>query len=113
MPGEAPTIAYRHLLEEERARLLAELAELGFADGGSGLAYDPNFADSSQVTAERGEAEVLAVQLQESMAEVAHPLAKLDDGTYGTCEVCGRPIDPVRLEAMPATRFCIDHASRH
>ncbi|MGO9028413.1 MAG: TraR/DksA family transcriptional regulator [Acidimicrobiales bacterium] len=113
MPGNAPTVDYRRLLEEERAQLGSQLTELGFADGGSGLAYDPNFADSSQVTAERGEAEVLALQLQESLDEVAHALTKLADGTYGTCEVCGEPITPARLEAMPAARFCINHANRH
>ncbi len=113
MPGNAPTVDYRRLLEEERAQLGSQLTELGFADGGSGLAYDPNFADSSQVTAERGEAEVLALQLQESLDEVAHALTKLADGTYGTCEVCGEPISPARLEAMPAARFCINHANRH
>jgi RNA polymerase-binding transcription factor DksA len=113
MTGNAPTVDHRRLLEEERTQLASELGELGFADGGSGLAYDPNFADTSQVTAERGEAEVLAQQLQESLDEVAHALAKLSDGTYGTCEACGEPIAAARLEAMPATRFCIKHATRH
>ena len=112
MTSDAPTIDYRRMLEEERTQLLSELSELGFGDGG-GLTYDPNFADSSQVTAERGEAGVLAGQLQETLNEVAHALDKLADGTYGVCEVCGQPIGPARLEAMPATRFCIDHATRH
>ena len=79
---------------------------------GGGLDYDPNFADSSQVTAERGEAEVLAGQLQETLDEVALAIARLEDGSYGRCEVCGVAIDPARLEAMPATRFCINHANR-
>jgi RNA polymerase-binding transcription factor DksA len=113
MPGNAPTVDYRRLLEGERSQLAAELTELGFADGGSGLAYDANFADTSQVTAERGEAEVLAQQLQDSLDEVARALEKLADGTYGTCEECGDPIAPARLEAMPAARYCINHAARH
>lgn len=112
MPSDAPTIDYRHLLEEERAQLLSQLAELGYGEAG-GLSYDPNFADSSQVTAERGETEVLAGQLQDTLAEVAHALDKLGEGSYGACEVCGQPIAPARLEAMPATRFCINHANRH
>jgi RNA polymerase-binding transcription factor DksA len=111
--SDAPTIDYRHLLEEERSQLLSELAELGFGDGGDGLTYDPNFADSSQVTAERGEAEVLAGQLRETLDEVGHALDKLASDSYGICEACGRPISAPRLEAMPATRFCIDHATRH
>ena len=50
---------FAELLEHERADLVAQLAEIGFGDAG-GLTYDSNFADSSQVTAERGEAEALA-----------------------------------------------------
>ena len=115
MSSDAPTadaqVDYRQLLEEERADLRGQLAELGFGDGG-GLNYDPNFADTSQVSAERGEAAALAGQLQDTLAEVEAAIARLDQGTYGRCEVCGKPIQPARLEAMPATRFCIDHASR-
>jgi DnaK suppressor protein len=110
-PTDAPTIDYRQLLEHERRQLQSELAELGFGEGGA-LHYDPNFADSSQVTAERGEAEVLGGQLQESLDEVARALGRLEDGSYGRCEVCGQAIQAARLEAMPATRFCINHASR-
>ena len=113
MPNDASTVDYRSLLEEERAQLLAQLAELGVGEGAGGLSYDPNFADTSQVTAERGEVERLAGQLRESLGEVAHALSKLGDGTYGTCEACGAPIGEARLEAMPATRYCITHASRH
>lgn len=111
MPSDAPAIDYRQLLEDERRQLQAELSELGYGEEG-GLKYDPNFADSSQVTAERGEVEVLAGQLRESLAEVARAIARLEDGSYGVCEVCGQPINPARLEAMPATRFCINHANR-
>ncbi len=110
MASDAPVDA-RVNLEQERDELRARLAELGFGDEG-GLTYDPNFADSSQVTAERGEAEALAASLREALAEVEHALAKLDDGSYGICESCGRPIQSARLEAMPAARLCIDCASR-
>ena len=51
--------------KHERADLRRQLAELGFGDAG-GLNYDSNFADSSQVTAERGEAEALAGELREA-----------------------------------------------
>ncbi len=111
MPSDAPTIDYRQLLEDERRQLQSELSELGHGEGG-GLDYDPNFADTSQVTAERGEADALAGQLQETLDEVALALGRLESGTYGVCEVCGVAIAPARLEAMPATRFCINHANR-
>jgi len=110
--SEAPTIDYRRLLEDERQQLVSQLSELGFGDGGKGLSYDSNFADSSQVTAERSEAEGLAIQLQDSLDDIAHALDKLADGQYGICEECKEPIGAARLEAMPATRFCISHASR-
>ena len=83
----------------------------GFGDGG-GLSYDANFADSSQVTAERSEAETLALQLRDALAEVEHALDKLGQDRYGLCESCGKPIAPARLEAKPAARTCIDCASK-
>jgi RNA polymerase-binding transcription factor DksA len=116
MPNEAPTADsttdYAALLRTEQAGLRAELTELGYAGDGSGLNYDSNFADSSQVTAERGEAERLATELRESLDEVEAALKRLDDGTYGLCEVCGKPIGADRLEAMPAARLCIVDAAK-
>ena len=111
MPNNDSALDYRALLTDERTELQDRLEELGFGEGG-GLTYDPNFADSSQVTAERGEAEVLAVQLRETLSEVEQALLKLDDGTYGICSVCGKEIQPARLEAMPATPTCIECASK-
>jgi RNA polymerase-binding transcription factor DksA len=111
MPSEAALADLRAALDEERAQLRHQLADLGFGDDG-GLAYDQNFADSSQVTAERGEVEALANSLKESLAEVEHALAKFEAGTYGQCENCGQPITPARLEAKPAARLCMNCASR-
>src|SRR5213082_1505938 len=111
MPSDATQADMRVSLEEERTGLRAQLAELGFGENG-GLDYDQNFADSSQVTAERGEAEALAKSLRETLNDVEHALGKMEGGTYGTCESCGQPIAPARLEAKPAARFCINCAYR-
>src|SRR5207247_6211736 len=100
----------RASLEAEQGSLRAQLTELGF--GVDGLSFDENFADSGQVTAERGEATALAGTLREALAEVDHALTKLEAGTFGTCERCGEPISPARLEAMPAARYCIISASK-
>ncbi|MDX6352369.1 MAG: DnaK suppressor protein [Streptomyces sp.] len=108
MVNDAAELDSRALLEQERADLRHQLEELGFA----ALTYDSNFADSSQVTAERGEAEALATSLRETLDEVEHALVKIEDGTYGTCESCGDPIAPARLEAMPSARYCINCASK-
>ena len=111
MPSDATQADMRASLEEERKSLHAQLADLGFGETG-GLDYDQNFADSSQVTAERGEAEAVAKSLQETLADVEHALAKFEAGSYGVCESCGQPIAPARLEAKPAARFCINCASK-
>ena len=52
-------------------------------------------------------------KLRETLDEVERALGKLGDGSYGACEDCGRPIDPLRLEAKPAARYCIDCAAKH
>jgi DnaK suppressor protein len=103
-------VDYRTILEEERTSLQAQLAELGFGDEGK-IEYDSNFADTSQVTAERGENEALASQLRDALGDVLKALDKLERGTYGTCERCGQPISPARLEAKPASAYCINCAS--
>lgn len=94
-------------LTAERERLKIELAEIGVDSATS----DFGFADSGQVTAERGEVDALVGSLRETLADIDDALAKIDAGAYGTCEQCGRPIGEARLEAMPAARLCIEHAS--
>lgn len=110
MSNDAVIAAQRTQLEQERAELRRQLAELGFGEDGK-LNYDANFADSSQVTAERGEAETLATSLRDALDEVEKALHKMEDGTYGVCESCGQAIAEARLEAMPAAAYCITCAS--
>ena len=106
----------RDQLQEERERVREQLARLGHGASadrpGTGLDFDENFADSGQVTAERGEVEALSGQLSETLQDIEDALAKLDAGTYGECESCGQPIPEARLEAMPAARLCISCASQ-
>lgn len=112
MLSDATLSDLRASLEQERLDLRARLAEMGLSDGAGDLSFDANFADSSQVTAERGEVEALAGSLRESLGDVEAALAKLDSGGYGICEGCGEPIAPARLEAKPAARLCMECASR-
>ena len=100
--------ALRSTLEAQREQVTGQLHELG--SEGEAAAVDDGFADSAQVSAEQGEQQALAAQLREQLDEVERALARLDEGTYGRCEVCGEPIGDARLEVMPTTRFCIDHA---
>jgi RNA polymerase-binding transcription factor DksA len=101
----------RGQLQEERDRVREQLARLGHGDDAE-LDFDENFADSGQVTAERGEVEALSGQLSETLQAIEDALAKFEQGTYGECESCGGPIPEARLEAMPAARLCIACASQ-
>ena len=95
-------------LTAERDRLAAQIDSLEPSTSDSRV--DDNFADLGQVAAEQGENQALAAQLRSELEEVELALKKLDNGTYGRCETCGEPIAPARLEAMPAARYCINHA---
>lgn len=95
-------------LNNEHSQLVSQLAELG--ETGISPGFDEGFADSAQVAAEQGESRVLASQLREQLDDVEAAITRLAQGTYGVCEACGEPIGDARLEAMPATRWCIQHA---
>ena len=107
MPSKTDLDALRASLSEESGSLRRQLAELN-ADESS--AFDENFADSGQVAAEQGEARTLETSLREQLGDVDRALAKFDEGTYGVCEKCGERIADARIEAMPATRYCINDA---
>jgi DnaK suppressor protein len=101
----------RDQLQAERGRLVDQLQQMGHGPNGN-LIFDDGFADSGQVTAERGEVDALAGTLLETIQEIDDALQKFDNGTYGRCERCGEPIAEARLEAMPAARLCITCASK-
>ena len=98
----------RVALEQERDLLRTKVHELDAKE--DDLSYDEGFADSAQVAAERGENKVLYDQLRRDLDDIEKALERMDSGDWGTCEVCGDAIGPDRLEVMPATRFCIQHA---
>lgn len=101
--------AIRSQLVDEQDRLHKHIDELA-ANTDTSLSFDGGFADSGQVAAERGEYLSLANSLREQLDDVEKALEALDQGRYGLCEVCGEPIADARLEAMPTTRRCINHA---
>lgn len=49
------------------------------------------------------------VSVEAELADVEHALARLDAGTYGTCEICTTPLEEGRLIEAPATRTCGAH----
>jgi DnaK suppressor protein len=99
----------RLVFTEERQHLLQQIDELTVG-GQVDLDFDDDFSDRSLVASEQGENRSLASVLQAQLNLVERALARLDDGSYGTCEICSNLIGAARLEALPATSYCIDHA---
>ncbi|HWD24326.1 MAG TPA: TraR/DksA C4-type zinc finger protein [Acidimicrobiales bacterium] len=49
-------------------------------------------------------------EVEASLAAIERALEGFDDGSYGKCEICGKPIEPERLAAHASTRRCAAHA---
>ncbi len=101
----------RSRLEDEQKHLLAELEELraGSAQTEARREGSP-FGKREEEATESFELEkrlALERQLKAHFAEVEHALDKFQKGTYGFCDVCGQPISPDRLEALPQANLCM------
>lgn len=106
-------------LEEERTRLqgiregLQRERDDAIADAGGELSsVDQHPGDSGTETFEMEKNVSLLDQVDDELLEVEAAFQRLERGTYGTCQVCGRPIGEERLEAMPATRFCVEDQAK-
>jgi DnaK suppressor protein len=104
----------RRILEEQRVNLRREIAEQGAAPDADEVAFaqDTGFSDRSHSTEERSRLISLVRALRSNLRLVDRALTKMDAGTYGICERCGRPIGPERLEALPWAMLCIDCKQR-
>jgi len=100
-----PSADARTTLLAERERLLAGLAEGIVAP--DPMTYGSQAAAASQVFEQQRDL-ALRDKDQQHLAAVDAALARLDDGTFGTCVRCGRPIAPERLEALPWAAHCIE-----
>ncbi len=99
----------RRRLEDERDELVRQLTDLGVdpQTGEPRVEFEHGFADSGQMTAEKANLLSVAESLLETLAEVRAALDRMDAGTYGKCEACGREIPVERLEARPHARLCV------
>ncbi len=98
-------------LKDERVKLVHQLHELGATESGDltgDVDFGEGFADAAAATAERSEVLGIIENLRLLVEEVDAALAKVDDGTYGSCELCGLEIDAARMECRPASRYHVD-----
>lgn len=94
-----------------RQNLEAEIRRLT-ALGRSGVLDPADHGDAGEEGADLYEREVDRALDAEVLAELRaleEALTRVDADTYGRCEACGADIADARLEAVPATRFCVDH----
>lgn len=114
-PSVLPQTAYRRLLLDER-RLRHErrsiVDELGADDDTSSElpAEAPDEDDDASLLIERERDEGLIEEIDAALAAIDAARLRLADGTYGLCERCGEPIGEERLEILPATPVCVEHA---
>ncbi|MGZ4124765.1 MAG: TraR/DksA family transcriptional regulator [Actinomycetota bacterium] len=101
--------AVRADLEERRAELESELAALTEAprDPMGTVSFGKRVGEGTSQAVERLAQTSAAKALWTKLQDVVRALEKLDDGTYGTCDGCGGPIEPDRLEAIPWATRCV------
>jgi DnaK suppressor protein len=88
-----------------------ELEESSFGANQSDLTgemgFDEEYADAGTATFERERDLSLVNNLRDLMDRIDKALAKINDGTYGLCDRCGKPIEKLRLKALPYANLCI------
>jgi RNA polymerase-binding transcription factor len=104
------TAALRDALVHQGEELRRELIEHGADPDSEGVAFDADagFSDRSHSTEERERTIAVTRALRSNLHQVDRAVAKIDAGTYGTCERCGTEIGRERLEAIPWALLCID-----
>ena len=110
-----PEELHRRLLEE-RERLTKGLEQLKASAPPVGeLKEGSPYGKKEEGASEAFELEkrlALERRLSGLLAEVEHALQKVQQGTYGLCDICGRPIGMERLEVLPQASLCLDCKSR-
>jgi DnaK suppressor protein len=102
----------RATLEDKRERLTAELARMsGPPEATGGISFGKRVGEGTSMAIERIEQVALHDDMQVLLKDVERALAKLDEGTYGRCDVCGAEIPAERLEILPWAVLCVKDAA--
>jgi RNA polymerase-binding transcription factor DksA len=94
----------------DRVRTVREEFEGLAGDADEANGDDEHDPEGSTLAYERARVAALLADAESTLRELDQALARLAAGDYARCEGCGGPIAPERLEALPATRTCIDCA---
>jgi DnaK suppressor protein len=88
---------------ENRAASLREGANVP----SGGISFGKRVGEGTSIAIERFADVAIHDQIIQQLAAVDAALARVAEGTYGVCEVCGLPIAPERLEAIPWAATCV------
>lgn len=106
----------RARLEGERKRLIEEMEQLKSTIRPADERREGSpFGKREEEATESYELErrlTLEKSIREQLAAVEHALQKFEEGSYGLCDNCGKPIPPERLEALPQATLCLDCKAR-
>jgi RNA polymerase-binding protein DksA len=109
------TESFRRILLEERDRVLRAIENLhnetpGSLEEATGeeSSFDNHLGDTATVTYDREMDYTLEENSESVLSAIDAALRRIEDGTYGTCQRCGKAISPERLEALPYAELCID-----
>jgi DnaK suppressor protein len=97
----------QRLLDKERelVQQMARLEDEARDSGETEVRDSADDATSSQSTTDALQEDVL---LSQTLVQVRDALKRIEDGTYGKCTACGRPIEAPRLEAVPWAAYCLE-----
>jgi RNA polymerase-binding protein DksA len=110
------TTRFRDALLQERQRVEGAIENLHNENPGSvedetgEETQDQHLGDAATAMHDRSLDYTLEDNEEQLLASIDSALARIDEGTYGTCTNCGRPISEERLEALPWAELCIDCA---
>ena len=97
------------VLAERAAALRAEIGSLTVAPDDVGtIQFGKRAGDATNVAAEQLSRVSAHEQLTSVLEQIEQAQAKLEGGTYGRCDGCGKAISPARLEALPWACECVD-----
>jgi RNA polymerase-binding protein DksA len=111
--------SFKQKLLDEKKELESELGEVAKKSPNSAQGWEAtsgnievDTADDNEVADKLEEFEGnagIVKQLDSQLMEVKAALERIEKGTYGICEVCGKPIEIERLEANPSARISLKH----
>ena len=97
-------------LNRRRDELVTQIARLNAPreEGMAAIGFGKRAGDFTAIATEQEERAVTAEKLDLQLSVVNRSIAKVSEGSYGTCDTCGKPIGDARLEALPTAVKCLD-----